>query len=251
MDDRFLVRAISSVLLRIYQFRTKVRAYFYSVVLSGKKCVVCSGDLAMLEDSWCKCLSCAIEFDPTIRFQRCPDCGGRLRKKVYHYFCLDCSKKIRSNYCFSERIFNKGYFVKKMQESRKRKTERRERIRQILALSQSKVYALDSAVDLRVIPGLEEALDKMVGCPFPKELLQKFVANPEFDMSSYRKHIMANLTPSETLFEAIPPLLSANSRKDRVWRFITLIFMDHEREINLYQSNNILVVEKNEADCEG
>ena len=251
MDDRFLLRAISSILTKINEFMKRVRAYFYSVALSSLKCPVCSGNLAMVQDSWCRCLSCTNEFDPTIRFQSCPDCGGKLKKKVYHYFCSDCTEQVRSNYCFGERIFNKEYFVKKMCASRKRKTERTERIRQMLALSRSKVYALDSSVDLNTIPGLENALDKMVGCPFPKELLQKFVANPEFDMSSYRKHILASLTPTETLFEAIPPLVSTNSRKDRVWRFITLIFMDHEREINLYQSNNILVVERNEADCEG
>jgi len=251
LDDRFLIRAIAIIFFRIHKFKENVRAYFYSVVLTDHKCPRCSDDLEMLRDSWCRCISCGEEFDPTIRFQRCPDCGGRVSKKIYHYFCLNCGRQLRSNYCFDERVFNKEYFTKKMQESRKKKRERKERIKKMLLESRSKEYALDCPISLTTIPGLEETLDRMVGCPFPKELLLKFINNPEFDMTVYRKHIMANLTPTETLFEVIPPLNTSDARKDRIWRFITLIFMAHEREVNLCQSNNILVVERNEAYGEG
>lgn len=244
VNREFLIGSISQIFLKIHGLKKKIQDYFYLVILSDRQCPKCFGRLQMVRDSWCRCVSCGDEFDPTIRFQRCPDCGERIEKKVYHYFCSGCSKQVRSNYCFNERIFNKEYFVKKMQESRERGNDRKEKIKQMLAVSRSSEYMPDSSVNLAAIPGLEEALDEMIGCPFPKELLLKFMNNSEFDMPSYRKHILAHLTPTETLFDAIPSLNTSDLRKDKIWRFITLIFMAHEREVNLCGSNNILVVER-------
>ncbi len=45
------------------------------------------------------------------------------------------------------------------------------------------------------------------------------------------------------LFSAISPMVN-DSRKDKAWRFITLIFMEQDREITLTQYGSDVLVER-------
>jgi len=44
--------------------------------------------------------------------------------------------------------------------------------------------------------------------------------------------------------------VAENSRRDKIWRFITLVFMQNDREVDLTQYGNDLLVQRihNEAD---
>ena len=100
---------------------------------------------------------------------------------------------------------------------------------------------------LESINGLLEDLDvfvqqgsEVVPCGFePRQ---------EFSMAQYRDHILASLGWGTVSFSGIPPI-SEKSRRDKAWRFITLVFMQNERVIDLTQEGDNIWVQRlqNEA----
>ena len=56
-------------------------------------------------------------------------------------------------------------------------------------------------------------------------------------MAQYRDHILSSLGWGAVSFSGIPPI-SEESRRDRAWRFITLVFMQNDREIDLIQEGD-------------
>ena len=79
-----------------------------------------------------------------------------------------------------------------------------------------------------------------------------FDAASSFRMDEYREHILSALGLNRMLFSNITPLID-DRRLDKIWRFTTLVFMQHDREVNLTQYANDLYVERvcDEAYCEG
>ena len=97
------------------------------------------------------------------------------------------------------------------------------------------------------IDGLEDALDAMVNSPVPKELLSVMAKSKDFELSRYKTHILKCLKKTyEILFDDISPLID-DRKRDKIFRFITLIFMNHWGEVELIQYGDKLVVEKIEA----
>ena len=74
----------------------------------------------------------------------------------------------------------------------------------------------------------------------------------DFNLAEYRSHILSLLDHHALRFSDISPL-TGDDRRDRVRRFITLVFMDNDREINLRQHGNDLLVQRynDEAYAEG
>jgi len=83
--------------------------------------------------------------DPTISFQRCSACGGVPVLRVRRYNCRDCGIVIQSIFLFDGLIFDGEYFRQKMIESRQRRKEQRERVREMLAESRSGDLSLEYA----------------------------------------------------------------------------------------------------------
>ncbi len=69
-----------------------------------------------------------------------------------------------------------------------------------------------------------------------------------FEMDKYREHILSNLKWDTIQFSDIDPFID-DCRKDRIWRFVTLIFMQHDREVDIEQHGNELLIQRyyNEA----
>ena len=67
-------------------------------------------------------------------------------------------------------------------------------------------------------------------------------------MGHYREHILSILDWDSVLFSNMSPL-TEDWRLDKIWRFITLIFMENDREVKLTQHGSDLRVQKvyNEA----
>ena len=61
-------------------------------------------------------------------------------------------------------------------------------------------------------------------------------------MHAYWKTISESVSAGGALFSSLPPILE-DDRIDRVWRFRTLVHMWHEREVELTQYGNDLLVE--------
>jgi len=149
---------------------------------------------------------------------------------------------LRSAYTFEAKVFDKVYFTGKMREHRQRRKAQREAVRRLLAVSRSGEYIPEEPVGLGTIPGLVDALDELVANAAPDQMISVLASPPEFDLERYRQHIIAFLNGYEVLFEKIPPLLD-DARRDRVFRFVAAVFMDHQGEVELVQYDHALVVE--------
>jgi len=194
----------------------------------------------MIDEGRCRCGSCSYEFDPTVEFQRCSSCGGIPLLRVRRYQCRKCGVDIRSAFLFDGLVFDSGYFCRKMAESRQRKKEQKQRVREMLEQCRSEPVTFD-APDLNSIAGLIDALNGLtsgIDVTIPIELKSKF------DLDLYQRHIESFLDTEPTNLREIPPI-SENLRLDLIWRFIAAIFLDHAGVINVYQQDQNIWVMKN------
>lgn len=249
--DRFvdnpLVAGMVEVLSRIHSFKQLARDYYFEALLSAHPCPECGGRLQMSGQSQCSC-SCGASLDPTIEFQRSPCCGARLVRRVLHYACRKCGRTVVSRFLFDERLFDQAYFREMMAESRARARQKKEEVRRLLAESRSGAMVLLEEPAPAVLPSLFADLDSFL--EFNRSMAAEALAtSPAFRLDQYRGHLRSVLSRDSKLFSDIAPL-NDNSRLDQVWRFITLIFMAHDREVFLTQYGHDLLIERclNEAD---
>jgi len=222
----------------VKDFFCKARRYYYLVMLLGCRCPKCNDSLAMVGESICKCNSCNCEFDPTVEFQRCSTCGGVPVLRVRRYYCKDCGTELRSKFLFDGLVFEKEYFRAKMGESRQRKKEQRERVRQMLAESRSNALPLQ-AVDFNAVPDLIDALNSLTA---GTDTNFAITSREEFNLKRYESHIQAHIADYPINLLDIPPL-SENGRKDVIWRFVAVIFLAHTGIVDIQQEDsNIMVI---------
>jgi hypothetical protein len=226
-------------------FIQKAKRFFYSVMLLGHRCPQCGGRLLMVAESRCQCTRCSGECDPTVLFERCLDCGGIPVLRVRRYQCGSCGRDIKSKFLFDGLVFNAEYFREKMAESRQRKQEQRERVRQMLAESRSADLPLEHA-DLSGVPGLLEALNALTA-GFEESVAIE--SRDEFDLKRYESHIQVHIRDLPVSLTEIPALCE-NPRKDLVWRFIAVIFLAHAAIVDVWQDGQDIMVIKHEANRE-
>ena len=224
----------------------RIRRFYYAVLLMDHRCPGCGATLSMIGESRCRCQSCEHELDPTVAFQTCPACGGKPVLRIRRYECSRCGTEIRSRFLFDGLVFDTDYFRQKMAEHRGRKKEQRELIRKMLAETRSQ--ALDvPAADIGSSPDLLDALNGLTS-----GLAAAFAQHPKdgFDLKRYESHLLAHVRDFPLEFDQIP-CLEGNARKDRVWRFIALLFMAHSGQVNIWQDGLNIMVVKNETNGEG
>ena len=240
-----MVSRIQMVQAHVADFRQKVRSFYFDVILSTVKCPQCEGRLKMIGQSQCRC-KCGVILDPTVEFQYSPCCGARLVRKTYHYACSACQKIVSSRFLFGEKVFNREYFRQLMRESRERKRQKREEIRKLLAESRSETLSFMEEPDLESIPGLLDDLENFIEAETPEVYLPD--DGNIFNIENYRKHILSLLSWSPVRFHKIVPM-EDDRRRDRVKRFITLIFMQNDQEVEIEQLENDLLIQRtyNEA----
>ena len=238
-----LLEGIIMALAQIDNLKKSARDYFFQVLLCQHPCPACGGRLWMSAPSRCTC-ECGLTLDPTVEFQPCPQCGGKLVLRYFHYACSSCDKTVASRFLFDENVFNNEYFQKKMAEARERKKQRLAEMRHWLATTRSAGLDLMGLPALESIPGLETALDEFVGAVADMAPAD-FLIFGTFHMADYRNHILSDLAECR-LFSRITPLCP-DPRRDRARRFTTLVFMQHDQEIDLIQHGNDLWVIRHEA----
>lgn len=250
-DDNPLLIGIRDIANRVEHFKEEVRSFYFEVVLSPHPCPQCSERLSMTGPSECSCPR-GHTIDPTIAFQLSDCCQEKLIKKTFHYACSRCQKTVHSRFLFDERVFDTEYFREMMRVSRVRAREKREEVRRLLAESRSGIMLLMDEPQLDAIPDLIDDLDEFIlGNPISAS--QSFDdAQSGFNLAAYRSHILGLLEHRTIYFSTISPLMG-DYRRDRVRRFITLIFMDNDQEIHLQQSGDDLLIWRrhSEAYAEG
>ncbi len=226
-------------------FAGRAKRFYYAIVLLGHSCPGCKGRLLMVAEGLCRCRSCNHEFDPTMTFQRCGVCGGTLELRLRRYQCKQCGTDIASRFLFDGLAFNKEYFRERMAESRKRKKQQRELVRKMLAESRSGALSLPAA-ELSSVPGLVEALNGLV---IETDEALPWKPDGGFDLKHYESHIHAHIRDFPVSLDQIPPL-GEDARKDRIWRFIAIIFLAHFGLIDIWQDGQSIMVMKHEANGE-
>lgn len=241
MDAIAMAQAVTQAVERV---KHRARRLYYAVVLMGHSCPHCSGQLQMEGESRCRCLSCGDVFDPTVVYQRCPDCGGALRLRTCRYRCAACGTDVPSRFIFDGRVFDAEYFRLAVARSRQKKKEQHERMREAAIDNRSRAFELPEA-DIESVAGLTDALDSLVEVPAEEIRLARPMAR--FDLHRYESHIQAHIGPLETSFDEIPAL-EEDARKDRIWRFVATIFLDHAGLIRIWQEGRNIWVIKVGAD---
>jgi len=239
-SDNPLISGIGRVLSRVSDFKEMARAYYFEVILSPYRCRDCSGRLQMTSQSQCSC-SCGKTFDPTLTFQQSSCCSARLVRKTLHYACSRCHQTVPSRFLFVERLFDREYFREMMREVRVRERKRKEELRVLLAGSRSDTLILLEEPCLDSLPGLTEALNGFIGTGVSG--FQDFLSRSGFSLEDYRSHLLSVIGNGSMLFSDIAPLIE-DWRKDKIWRFVTLIFMRQDREVSLTQYGADILVER-------
>ena len=223
----------------VEELQQKAKQFFYSVMLLGRACPKCKGILTMVSEGRCHCDRCGYKFDPTIQFQQCLDCGGKVTLQVRRYHCQQCNRDITSRFLFDGLVFNREYFATRMAESRRCRKERHERVQTLLAESRSNPLRLGE-IDLGSSPGLIDALKHLTGdLEEPRQLESKVL----FDLNRYQAHIATYLNSEPLNLRDIPSIID-NSRLDLIWRFVALIFLAHYGQVDIQQENGQIRVAK-------
>ena len=245
-----LLMGIADIIGRVKKFKERARSFYYEVVLLPHRCPQCNGFLSMTGLSECACFHGHV-CDPTITFQVSGCCQAKLVKRTFHYACSSCQRTIQSRFLFDERIFDAVYFREMMRESRRRTAAKREEIRQLLADSRSDALSLMEYPDLETIPGLLQDLDGFIQMNNDQQD-DIYDLKSEFNMGAYRTHILSSVDRHTIYFSDVSPL-TGDYRRDIIRRFITLIFMDNDQEIDIQQYGNDLLIQRrnNETYAEG
>jgi hypothetical protein len=239
--------SFSEVLARLACFKDRSRAFYFEVMLSPYRCPECEGPLRMTDTSRCSC-ACGNTFDPTLEFQKSACCGARLVRRTQHYACSRCHEVIPSHFLFDERLFDREYFREMMQEHRRKARQEREEMKRFLAESRSSTLLLTEAPHLESLDGFLQDLDTFIqGNPF-NSCDSGFEPKSTFSMDRYRSHILSCLSRESMRFSDIAQV-DENMRRDKAWRFITLVFMQNDRVIDLIQEGDNIWVQRlrNEA----
>ena len=236
-----IIESAFEITAAVERFRIGVRKFFYKVMLMSHSCPECGGSLSMKDEGLCRCNSCGYEFDPTIAFQRCSECGGIPILRVRRYFCKGCGADVKSKYLFDGLVFDREYFAHKMQESRQRKEQQRQQVQEMLADNRSGPLKME-ATDLNSVPGLVDALNSLtqdIDDPVALELKNRF------DLRQYQDHISEHIDCEPIDIKDIPPIIE-DLRLDLIWRFIATIFLEHYGQVDTQQEGQRIWVTKHD-----
>lgn len=220
----------------------KIRRFYYRVVLAGFRCPKCESSLLMVADGLCRCKGCGREFDPTIEFQSCVHCGGKVRLKISRYFCSLCRQEVASKFLFDGRVYDRQYFAGRMAKSRQQKKIQREELKQKAIQYRSNEIETEPA-NFSSMADLLIAIDGLTKGITPEIVIPQ---KDEFDLNRYESHIQAHIGGVAVNLRDMPPL-HENKRKDLIWRFIAVIFLAHAGIVDIEQDGLDIMVMKNET----
>jgi hypothetical protein len=240
-----LVKELRRVHIQISQLKEKTKIFYFRVLLSRYHCPRCNGKLMMTDQMQCSC-SCGEAFDPTLAFQKSACCGTQLIRKTFHYVCSRCKKVNPSRFLFDERVFDREYFCEMMKASRAKAKKKKEEMIKLLMEARSGELPLLQEPCLESVPGLIADLDHFVGADGDESNDAALDTNSVFSMDDYRGHILSALDCGSRFFSKINNL-GKDHREDKVYRFVTLIFMQNDQEVELTQYDNDLLIERLET----
>jgi len=238
-----LLKGVARVLQRVAIYKDHARRFYYETVLSQHCCPSCGGQLRVTGPSECTC-SCGLKLDPTVEFQRSPCCGKPLRRARCHYVCTHCGTTAPSRFVFEEKLFDNAYFAERMRQSRERRIRKLEEFRRLLSGSRSDTWMMDDFSPFEGLPGLSATLDECIHAQ--QADVDAFETAEDFKMESYRQTIISAMAGCSIPFNLLPALCK-NDRLDRARHFMTLLFMEQDREVQLHERPDGILVTPHET----
>lgn len=238
-EDHPLLTQMQAIDSAISSFRGNAKKFYFEALASRYSCPACGNRFELSGRAEAVC-TCGISFDPTLQFQKSRCCDAILTKRILHYACSACGQTVPSRFFFDEQLFDPEYFREHVRQSRERARRREAVVQEMLRLARSHSLILLDEIDLNALPHLTEDLDQLVG--FREVAVEQCDLGESPSFQQYCRHISQHLEKA-ILFSAMEPLFS-DERWDKVHRFAALIFMDHNREINLYQLENDILVSR-------
>lgn len=195
--------------------------------------------MQMIGPSRCAC-GCGTILDPTTAFQRSGCCNARMVKRRFHYACSHCGAVEASRFLFDERVFDPEYFMEKMRLHRQERKRLREAMKKLLAESHSGTWLPVEPSSFDLSFSFHEALNSHIR-GLEQQPHQQLVRDEVFRMEQYRRIILELVEERYIWFSCIPSV-HTNPRLDKARRFMTLIFMENDREVRLEQCNEGILV---------
>ena len=237
-----LLVGLEPVQAQIVSLKERAKKFYFHVVLGNFRCPNCGGKLQMTGVSRCSCKN-GHTLDPTLVFQKSSCCSARLVRKTFHYVCSCCNKTNPSRFLFDERVFDQAYFSQMMQKHRDKIQKRKEKMIKQMQEARSDNLVLLEEPRIDSLPGLLEDLDRFVNAGKAEQEDTGFVVDTTFVMTDYREHILSFLSCGSRFFSGIS-CLGPDLREDRAFRFVTLIFMQHDCEVELNQHGDDILIER-------
>ena len=241
--EEALGRIVGGFVFRVSRYKAAARGYYYEVMLSNHSCPLCGEKLRMM-DRGLACCTGGHHLDPTTTFQKSGCCKAKLVRRNLHYACACCGKTLPSRFLFDERLFDRDYFREKMAESRAKSRQRREMMRLARRGERSRGLTLLEEPRVDLLPGLSEALAGFIG--FEAGALDEgfhFDASEFPGLHVYRQHILDLVARyRQVMFSRIDPLTD-EPKRDRAMRFVALIFLLHDGEVQVTQYSSDVEIE--------
>lgn len=236
-----LLAAMDLIERRTASLKAEVTRLVYAVHLFQRECPSCHcAKLVMIRDGWCRCDACNKEFDATVQFQTCAVCDHPLVLCVCRYWCPQCRVPVRSLFRLDAHIFDAAYFREKMRESRVHEQERVDAVARMLATARSSPVT-DMRAQNQELTSLASDVGRFLLVRQAEEDPIPAAAPEPFDMARYRRHLQDLVNGCVVAFDGVAQL-SPDPRRDRVWRFITAVFMDQEGTLCIHQEPNGRIV---------
>ena len=236
-------RIVGGFVFGVAQYKASARDYYFGVLLSNLSCPVCGEKLKMTKGGQA-CCTRGHHLDPTTTFQKSGCCGAKLVRRSLHYACACCGKTVPSRFLFDERVFDRAYFRQRMADSRAKKRQRREMMRLARRGERSRTLTLTEDPRVDLLPGFAEALAGFIGFEagaWDEGFCLDAQGCP--GLGAYRRHILDHvLRYRQVTFSKIDPLTD-EPKRDRATRFVALIFLLHDGEVEVTQYGSDIEIE--------
>ena len=241
--EEALGRIVGGFVFGVARYKTAARGYYFEVMLSNHSCPVCGETLGMMEGGQACCTG-GHHLDPTTTFQKSDCCKAKLVRRSLHYACACCGKTMPSRFLFDKRVFDRDYFRQRMAESRAKTRQRREMMRLARSKERSRSLTLTEEPRVDLLPGFSEALADFIG--FGTGAWDEgfsFDAPGCPGLHAYMQHILDLVKRyRQVTFSRIDSLIE-DSKRDRAMRFVALIFLLHDGEVQVTQYSSDIEIE--------
>ena len=132
--------------------------------------------------------------------------------------------------------FDREYFAEKMWEARKRKQEAEER-NHCLVPNREELQTMTAGIDEKdfdLIDDLFANQNNSLG--LSRELFLSFYSRADYDFEKHKEVILSSISYTESNFNDLPKVVVQDGKLNRIFNFITVIFLQHYRLISLRQS---------------